>query len=113
VLGRCESRSATECRDHWLSSPKREEVFGPLGVTNIRTFVKPDDPTEVAVLMDVPDLGAFAAAMQSESAAEAMEHDGGYARDAGNPRRGINIHLADDMHQNALLCAVREREGYL
>jgi len=63
-------------QDHWLSSPKREEVFGPLGVTNIRTFVNPDDPTKVAVLMDVPDLDAFAAAMQSESAAEAMEHDG-------------------------------------
>ena len=27
--------------DHWLASPKREEVFGPLGVTNIRTFVDP------------------------------------------------------------------------
>jgi hypothetical protein len=63
-------------KDHWLSSPKREELFGPLGVTNIRTFVNPDDPTKVAVLMDVPDLDALAAAMQSESAAEAMEHDG-------------------------------------
>jgi hypothetical protein len=28
-----------EDRDHWLASPKREEYFGPLGVTNIRTFV--------------------------------------------------------------------------
>jgi hypothetical protein len=26
--------------DHWLSSPKREEVFGPLGIT-IRTFKDP------------------------------------------------------------------------
>ena len=24
-------------KDHWLSSPRREEFFGPLGVTNIRT----------------------------------------------------------------------------
>jgi hypothetical protein len=23
-------------KDHWLSSPKREELFGPLGVTNIK-----------------------------------------------------------------------------
>ena len=23
--------------EHWLSSPKREEFFGPLGVSNIRT----------------------------------------------------------------------------
>jgi hypothetical protein len=26
--------------DHWLSSPKREEVFGPLGIT-VRTFKDP------------------------------------------------------------------------
>jgi hypothetical protein len=63
-------------KDHWLASPQREEFFGPLGVTNIRTFVNPEDPTKVAVLMDVPDLDAFAAAMQSPAAAEAMSHDG-------------------------------------
>jgi len=28
---------------HWLASPKREEFFGPLGVTNIRTFVDPQN----------------------------------------------------------------------
>ena len=32
-------------KDHWLASPKREEFFGPLGVTNIRTFVDPTNPT--------------------------------------------------------------------
>ncbi len=63
-------------KDHWLNSPKREELFGPLGVTNIRTFVSPDNPTKVAVLMDVPDMDAFASAMQSEAAAEVMEYDG-------------------------------------
>ncbi len=62
--------------EHWLASPKREEFFGPLGVTNIRTFVDPQNPTRVAVLMDVPDLDAVMAAMQTDSAAEAMEHDG-------------------------------------
>ena len=63
-------------KDHWLSSPKRVEVFGALGVTNIRTFVNPNDPTQVAVLMDVPDMEALMAAMQSDAAAEAMAHDG-------------------------------------
>ena len=63
-------------KDHWLSSSKREEFFGPLGVTNIRTFVDPQSPNHVAVLMDVPDMDAFQAAMQSEGAAEAMDHDG-------------------------------------
>jgi hypothetical protein len=63
-------------KDHWLASPKRAEFFGPLGVTNIRTFVDPQNPTRVAVLMDVPDMDAFTAAMQTEAAAEAMAYDG-------------------------------------
>ena len=61
---------------HWLASPKREEVFAPLGVTNIRTFVNPQNPTQVAVLMDVADMDAMASFMQTEAAAAAMEHDG-------------------------------------
>jgi hypothetical protein len=60
----------------WLSSPKREELFGPIGITNIRTFVDPRNPTRAAVLMDVPDLDAFQAAMQTQAAADAMSHDG-------------------------------------
>jgi hypothetical protein len=63
-------------KDHWLASPKREEFLGPLGVTNIRTFVDPENPTRVAVLMDVPDMDAVMAAMQTEAAAEAMAYDG-------------------------------------
>ena len=63
-------------KDHWLASPKREEVFTPLGVTNIRTFVSPQDPSRVAVLMDVPDLDALLAAMSSPALADAMNHDG-------------------------------------
>jgi len=63
-------------KDHWLASPKREEFFGPLGVTNIRTFVDPQNPTHVAVLMDVADMDALTSAMQSGAAAEAMAHDG-------------------------------------
>ena len=61
---------------HWLTSPKREELFGPLGVTNIRTFVDPQDPTRVALLMDVPDMDAVMAAMQGKAAADAMAFDG-------------------------------------
>ena len=63
-------------KDHWLASPKREELFGPLGVTNIRTFVDPQNPTRVAVLMDVADMDAVMAAMQTEVAAEVMAYDG-------------------------------------
>lgn len=61
---------------HWLGSPKREEVFGPLGVTNIRTFVNPQNRTQVAVLMDVADLDVVMAAMQDQKMTEAMEYDG-------------------------------------
>jgi hypothetical protein len=63
-------------KDHWLASPKREELFGPLGVTNIRTFVDPENHTRVGVLMDVPDMDAVMGAMQTEAAAEAMAYDG-------------------------------------
>ncbi|HLE98483.1 MAG TPA: hypothetical protein VI540_01205 [Gaiellaceae bacterium] len=62
--------------DHWLSSPKREEFFGPLGITNIRTFVDPENPTRVGLTIDVPDMGALMAAMETEAAADAMAYDG-------------------------------------
>ena len=62
--------------EHWLASPKREEFLGPLGVTNIRTFVDPEKPTRVGILMDVADMDAVMKAMETEEAAEAMAHDG-------------------------------------
>ena len=63
-------------KDHWLASRKREEFFGPLGVTNIRTFVDPDNPTRVGLVMDVADMGAVMGAMETEAAADAMAYDG-------------------------------------
>ena len=61
---------------HWLSSPKREELFGPLGVTNIRTFVDPRNSSRVAVMMDVANLDVVMAAMQTKAASDAMAYDG-------------------------------------
>ena len=63
-------------KDHWLASPKREEFFGPLGVTNIRTFVDPENPTRVGLVMDIPDMEAVMAAMETEAARDAMAYDG-------------------------------------
>ena len=63
-------------RDRWLASPKRDEFFGPLGVTNIRTFLDPANPNRAGLLADVPDMAAFEAAMQTQEAADAMAHDG-------------------------------------
>ena len=61
---------------HWLASPKRQEVLAPLGVTNIRTFVDPENATRVGLMMDVADLDVVMAAMQTPALAEAMEYDG-------------------------------------
>jgi hypothetical protein len=61
---------------HWLASPTREQFFGPLGITNIRTFTDPRNPSHVAISMDVPDLDALMTAMQTPEAAQAMENDG-------------------------------------
>ena len=65
-----------EDTDHWLHSSKREEFFGPLGVTGIRTFVDPENPKRVAVLMDVPDMDAAMAKLQTPEGAEVMAADG-------------------------------------
>lgn len=61
---------------HWLASPKREEVFTAIGVTNIRTFTDPRNPNHVALVADVADMAALEAYMQSDEAAAAMDHDG-------------------------------------
>jgi len=76
-------------KDHWLASPKREEFFGPLGVTNIRTFVDPENPTRVGLVMDVPDMDAVMGAMETEAAAERDGVRRGLARDGRNSRRGV------------------------
>ena len=62
--------------DHWLSSPRRAEFFGPLGITNVHTYVNPADRNRVSLSMDVPDMDAMMTALQSEAGAAAMEYDG-------------------------------------
>lgn len=62
--------------EHWLASTKREEFFGTLGITNIRTFTNPVTPTQVALMLDVPDVDALVAALGTDEAAAAMQHDG-------------------------------------
>jgi len=61
--------------EHWLSSPKREEVFGPLGVT-IRTFSDPAGSNRVGLIADIPDMAAWEELMQSQAGADAMKFDG-------------------------------------
>jgi hypothetical protein len=61
---------------HWLASLKRKEVFEPVGVTNIRTFVDPQKPNRVGLVMEVSDMDRFKAFMATKPAADAMEYDG-------------------------------------
>ena len=61
--------------DHWVSSPKRAELFGPLGIS-IKTYVDPDGSNTVGLVMDIPDMDAFKAVLDSEAGAEAMKYDG-------------------------------------
>jgi hypothetical protein len=61
--------------EHWLGSSKRAEVFSGVA-TDIRTFVDPANPNRVGLSMDVADMDAFQAVMESEAGAAAMEYDG-------------------------------------
>ena len=62
--------------DHWAASPKREELFGPMGIT-VRTFRDPGNPNRVGLIFDgVDDLETFEQGLQTDAAAEAMKHDG-------------------------------------
>ncbi|MFL5859271.1 MAG: hypothetical protein ACJ780_00590 [Solirubrobacteraceae bacterium] len=61
--------------DHWLASPTREEVFGPLGIT-MRTFRDPTGSNRVGLVAEIPDMAAFQQFMQTDAAAAAMKEDG-------------------------------------
>jgi hypothetical protein len=61
--------------ERWLSSPTREEVFGPLGITT-RTFRDPEGSNRVALIAEIPDMEAFQEFMKSDEAADAEKHDG-------------------------------------
>jgi hypothetical protein len=61
--------------DHWLASPKRQELFGPLGMT-ARTFRDPEGSNRVGLIVEVPDIAAWQELLQTPEAAEAMKYDG-------------------------------------
>jgi hypothetical protein len=61
--------------DHWLASTKREELFGPMGMT-ARTFRDPSGSNRVGLIVEVPSIADWEAALQTPEAAEAMKYDG-------------------------------------
>ena len=65
----------TDDVEHWLKSGKREEFFGPHGIT-ARVFRDPNGSNRVGGIWEIPDFAAFQQLMQTEEAAEAMKHDG-------------------------------------
>jgi hypothetical protein len=64
--------------EHWLASPKRDELFGPLGIT-ARTFVDAERSKHTGLVVEVADLDTFQQVLASPEAAEAMKHDGVHA----------------------------------
>jgi hypothetical protein len=61
--------------DSWLSSSRRREVFGPLGIT-ARTFVDPERPNRVGLVVETPSMELFEEAMEAMTAVAAMQRDG-------------------------------------
>ena len=61
--------------DHWLKSPKREELMGSQGFT-IRTFVDPTDSSRVGLIVEGATLEDFEELLKSEAASDAMKYDG-------------------------------------
>jgi hypothetical protein len=61
--------------DHWLASPKRDEFFGPRGMS-ARTFRDPQGLNRVGLIAEVPSVEAWEQALAEPAAAEAMKYDG-------------------------------------
>ena len=61
--------------EHWLASPKRKELFGPLGIT-VRTFRDPQGSNRIGLIVETPDLETWQQALQTDEAAAAMKYDG-------------------------------------
>jgi hypothetical protein len=51
--------------EHWLKSGKREEFFGPHGIT-ARTFRDPNGSNRVGMIVEIPDFAVFEQLMQTE-----------------------------------------------
>jgi hypothetical protein len=61
--------------DHWLRSPKREELMGPRGF-RVPTFVDPAESSRVGLIVEGATLADFHEILRSEAVADAMKHDG-------------------------------------
>lgn len=66
--------------DHWLAAwqadPGRADNFAQHGVANVRVFQNPEKAKEVGLVVDVSDMEAFQAYLNSEEGAKAKAEDG-------------------------------------
>ena len=44
--------------EHWLHSPKRQELFGPMGITG-QPFTDTAKSNRVGLILEIPDTEAF------------------------------------------------------
>lgn len=65
--------------EHWFNSPKRAAFFDERGMT-VTPFRDPTGNDRVtAVLIETPDMATLQAALATDEAHQAMEHDGVHA----------------------------------
>jgi hypothetical protein len=66
--------------DHWLAAwqgeNSRHELFAQHGVANVRVFQNPEKPKKIGLLVDVADMAAFEALLNSDEGAAAKAEDG-------------------------------------
>jgi hypothetical protein len=61
--------------DHWLHSLKRQELFGPMGITG-QLFTDTAKSNRVGLILEIPDMEAFQKLLQSQAGADAIKFDG-------------------------------------
>jgi hypothetical protein len=60
----------------WHKGPgSRHEMFAELGI-KARTFRDPDNPKQIGVLMEIPDIARFKAFLETDQGKAAMREDG-------------------------------------
>jgi hypothetical protein len=64
--------------EHWLSSPKRDEIFKEVAFDMV-TFVHPTEPNKVGLSANIPDLDKFFEINNGPVGQAAMKHDGVHA----------------------------------
>jgi ketosteroid isomerase-like protein len=66
--------------DHWLAAwqgeDSRHDLFARHGVANVRVFQNPEKPNQAGLLVDVTDMAAFKAMLNSDEGAAAKAEDG-------------------------------------